>query len=188
MEMMTLAIRTERLFLRKYADGDAEDIVEYSRKADFWLARNLDWEPSEEAVKAYYEARADMDLESSPEWIDLVIELKAENKVVGNVGISVKNREQGQATVGWLLGRRYQGRGIASEAVTALVSFGFGSMGLHRIYARTGNRNVRSWRLMERIGMRREAHFRQSHKVMDEWDDEYVYAVLADEWRQRQQE
>jgi RimJ/RimL family protein N-acetyltransferase len=39
-----------------------------------------------------------------------------------------------------------------------------------------------SWRLMERLGMRREAHFRQSHQVRGEWDDESVYALLAEEW------
>ncbi|MHC4225613.1 MAG: GNAT family N-acetyltransferase, partial [Planctomycetota bacterium] len=72
--------------------------------------------------------------------------------------------------------------GIATEAVTALLQFGFGAMGLHRISARTGLRNERSWRLMERVGMRREAHFRQSHRVSGEWDDEFVYAALACEW------
>jgi ribosomal-protein-alanine N-acetyltransferase len=185
---MTLPIETERLLLRKYEDRDVEDIVGYSMAADFWLARNLDWEPTEEGVKAYYESRGDLYPESYPEWLDLVIELKAEGKVVGNVGIGVANREQGQASVGWLLGRQYRGQGIATEAVKALVTFGFESMGLHRIYARTGSRNIRSWRLMERIGMRREAQLRRSHKVEGEWDDEFIYAVLADEWRQMQQE
>ena len=126
--------------------------------------------------------------ESFPEWLDLVLELKAEGKVVGNVGIGVSNRDQGQASVGWLLGCQYRGQGIATEAVKALVTFGFASMGLHRIYARTGRRNIRSWRLMERIGMRREAHFRDSHLVQGQWDDEFIYAILADEWRQMRQE
>jgi ribosomal-protein-alanine N-acetyltransferase len=181
---MTLPIETERLLLRKYEDGDLADIVEYSRAADFWLARNLDWAPTEEGVRAHFESRRDLYPESYPEWLDLVVELKAESKVVGNVGIGVADREQGQASVGWLLGCKYRGQGIATEAVKALVTFGFESMGLHRIYARTGSRNVRSWRLMERIGMRREAHFRDSHKVEGEWDDEFIYAILADEWRQ----
>jgi RimJ/RimL family protein N-acetyltransferase len=184
---MTLPIETERLLLRKYEDRDLADIVEYSSAADFWLARNLDWEPTEEGVKAYYESRRDLYPESYPEWLDLVIELKAEGKVVGNVGIGVADREQGHASVGWLLGCHYRGQGIATEAVRSLVTFGFESMGLHRIYARTGSRNIRSWRLMERIGMRREAHFRRSHKVEGEWDDEFIYATLADEWRQMQQ-
>jgi len=187
MGTMNLPIETERLYLRKYQDRDVQDIVAYSSEADFWLARNVDWEPTEEGVRAYYEPRRDIYPESYPAWLNLVIELKTESKVIGNVGIGVKNREQGQAEVGWLLGCRYQGRGIATEAVRALVGFGFEAMGLHRTYARTGRLNVRSWRLMERIGMRREAHFRQSHQVEGEWDDEFIYAILADEWRQMQQ-
>jgi ribosomal-protein-alanine N-acetyltransferase len=181
---MDLPIETERLFLRKYKDRDLEDIVAYSRAADFWLARNMDWEPTEEGVKAYFESRRDLEPESYPEWLDLVVELKAGSKAVGNVGIGVADRDQGQASVGWLLGGQYRGQGLATEAVRALVTFGFESMGLHRIYARTGSRNTRSWRLMERIGMRREAQLRQSHKVKGEWDDEFIYAILADEWRE----
>jgi RimJ/RimL family protein N-acetyltransferase len=185
METMTLPIETKRLLLRKYEDGDVEDIVEYSLAADFWLARNLDWEPTEEGVKAYYEPRRDIYPESYPRWLDLVIELKAESKVVGDVGIGITNKEQGQAQIGWLLAGQYQGQGIATEAVKALVTFGFGPMGLHRIYARPGSSNIRSWGLAERIGMRREVHFKQSHKVKGEWDDEFIYAVLADEWMEK---
>ena len=183
MEAMTLPIDTERLLLRKYEDRDVKDIVEYSLGADFWLARNLDWEPTEEGVKGYYERKRDVYPKSYPDWLDLVIELKADNKIIGNVGIGVKNIEQRQAQIGWLLGCRYQGQGMATEAVKALLTFGFGPMRMHRIYARTGSSNVRSWHLMERVGMRREAHFRQSHKVKGEWDDEFIYAVLADEWK-----
>jgi RimJ/RimL family protein N-acetyltransferase len=51
-----LPIETERLRLRKYEAGDAEDIVRDSTEADFWLARNLDWKPTEESVRTYYES------------------------------------------------------------------------------------------------------------------------------------
>jgi RimJ/RimL family protein N-acetyltransferase len=148
----------------------------------------LDWEPTAEGVQAHYERQRDVYPESYPGWLDLVLELKAERKVVGNVGLGVTDKERGQASVGWLLGCEYQGQGLATEAARALVAFGFGPLRLHRIYARTGSLNKRSWLLMERIGMRREAHFRQSHKVKGEWDDEFVYALLADEWRQIQRE
>jgi RimJ/RimL family protein N-acetyltransferase len=178
-----LPIETGRLLLRKYRDQDVHDIVEYSREADFWLARSLDWAPTSAGVRAYFEAQRDLQPESFPEWMNLMINLKSERKVVGCVGIGVTDKEQGQASIGWMLSCRYQGRGLATEAAQALVDFGFRSMGLHRIFARTGRANTRSWRLMERIGMRREAHFRQSHKVRGEWDDEFVYAILAHEWK-----
>jgi len=179
-----LPIETERLILRKFEERDVRDIVEFSREADFWLARSLDWQPTGASARAYFEAQRDLQPQSLPGWMNLLIELEAERTVIGCVGIGVTNKEQGQASIGWLLGCRYQGQGLATEAAQALVDFGFSSMGLHRIVARTGKANTRSWRLMERLGMRREAHFHQSHQVRGEWDDEFVYAILADEWEQ----
>lgn len=179
-----LPIETERLCLRRYEDKDLADILAYSLDADFWLARNLDWPVSEEGVRDYWEAQREVDPGADPEWLSLVVELKAEGRAVGQVGIGVtKTGEHRQGTVGWLLGRAYQGQGLATEAARALITYGFGHLGLHRITARTGRDNRRSWYLMERLGMRREAHFRESHVVSEAWRDEYIYAVLADEWR-----
>ena len=179
----TLQIETERLILRRYEDQDVGDILEYSREADFWLARSLDWTLTSDSVRAYFEAQRDQKPEAFPQWMNLMMELKSEQKIIGCVGIGVTNKEQGQASIGWMLSCSYQGLGLATEAAQALVEFGFGSMGLHRIFARTGKANTRSWLLMERLGMRREAHFRESDRVRDEWGDEFVYAILAHEWR-----
>jgi RimJ/RimL family protein N-acetyltransferase len=163
------------------------DILEFSSDADFWLARNLDWPVSVEGVKEYWEAQRDIDLSTDPEWFSLVVELRAEGKIIGQVGIGViKTGEHRQGTIGWLLGRKYQGQGFATEAAQALLGFGFDQLGLHRISARTGRDNERSWLLMERLGMRREAHFRESHTMNGKWRDEFIYAVLAEEWRAKQ--
>jgi RimJ/RimL family protein N-acetyltransferase len=184
---MNLPVETERLRLRKYEDKDLADILEYSSDADFWLARNLDWSVSEEGVREYWESQRDVDPDTDPKWLDLVVELKAEGRVIGHVGIGViRTGENRQGTIGWLLGRKYQGQGFATEAARALVTIGFDHLGLHRISARTGSDNIRSWHVMERLGMRREAHFRKSHVLNGEWRDEFVYAVLAGEWKARQ--
>ena len=180
---MRLPIETERLCLRRYEDRDLADILAYSADADYWLARNLDWPVTEEGVRAYWEAQRGIDPRTDPEWFSLVVELKAEGKAIGQVGLGVVGTgDQRQGTIGWLLGRSYQGQGLATEAARALMTFGFDGLGLYRITARTGRDNRRSWYLMERLGMRREAHFRQSHCVEGAWRDEYVYAVLAEEW------
>lgn len=135
-------------------------------------------------MKAYWEAQLEVDLNADPAWLSLVVELKAERKAIGQVGLGViRSGEQRQGTIGWLLGRQYQGQGLATEAARALMTYGFDHLGLHRIAARTGSDNERSWRLMERIGMRREAHFRESHVVEGAWRNEFVYAALADEWK-----
>ena len=181
-----LPLETERLLLRRFEDRDTADILAYSQDADFWLARNITWEPSEEGVRAYWARQRDVDPAADPEWLDLVVELKSERRAIGQVGIGVRKSRQG--TIGWLLARRYQGRGLATEAARAVMTFGFARLGLHRIWAHTGKDNVRSWRLMERLGMRREAHFRESHLVDGEWRDEFIYAMLAGAWQAAQRQ
>jgi RimJ/RimL family protein N-acetyltransferase len=117
---------------------------------------------------------------------DLAIELKEESRVIGLV--SAVRTEHEQMEIGYALAVEYRGQGLATEAAEALVSYGFDTLELHRISARTGRHNTRSWRLMERLGMRREAHLRESHQVNGEWDDEFIYAILANEGKQSKAE
>jgi len=184
---MFLPIETRRLLIRLYEDKDLEDIFDYSNTADFWLMRTLNWQPTREGIKKFWEQKRYLDQSVNIEKLDLVIEWKEKNKVVGNIGIEVSRVEENkQGRIGWLLGSMFQGQGLASEAARSLLTFGFEKLDLHRISARTSRDNIRSWLLMERIGMRREAHFKQSEFVNSEWQDEFIYAVLAEEWHSKQ--
>jgi RimJ/RimL family protein N-acetyltransferase len=90
----------------------------------------------------------------------------------------------GRATheIGWAISSSHQGRGYATEAAGALLDFAFSTLGCHRLVATCQPENVASWRVMEKLGMRREAHFRQGlYQKSGEWWDEYFYALLADE-------
>jgi RimJ/RimL family protein N-acetyltransferase len=184
---MLLPIETRRLLIRLYEDRDLDDIADYSSTSDFWLMRTLTWQASREGVKKFWESRRYLDPSNTLDFLDVVIELKENNKVIGNIGVGLTNaNENKQGTIGWMLGSKFQGQGYASEAARALLTFGFDKLGLHRISARTSRDNIRSWLLMERIGMRREAHFKQSEFVNNEWQDEFIYAVLAEEWHSKQ--
>ena len=184
---MLFPIETRRLLIRLYEDKDLEDIFDYSGTSDFWLMRTLTWQPTREGVKKFWESRRYMDTTKDLDQLDLVVEWKEKSKVIGNIGILITQmNENKQGTIGWLLGNKFQGQGFASEAARALLTFGFDKMGLHRISASTSRDNIRSWLLMERIGMRREAHFKQSEFVNGEWQDEFIYAILAEEWHSKQ--
>ena len=87
-----------------------------------------------------------------------------------------------QAELGYLFHPDWQGQGLATEAARALVDLAFASLGVHRVFAHLDARNTRSARLLERLGMRREAHLVQNEWVKGEWTDDVVYAVLTDEW------
>ena len=71
----------------------------------------------------------------------------------------------------------------AQEDARALIGVGFCELGLHRIYAKTSNVNPASWRVMERLGMRREARLREAEFRDGAWIDGLIYAILADEWQ-----
>jgi RimJ/RimL family protein N-acetyltransferase len=85
--------------------------------------------------------------------------------------------------IGWAFGQAHQGKGYATEAGRALVAHAFGSLGAHRVIATCQPENTASWRVAEKLGLRREGHFRAClYRAPGIWWDEYFYALLADEY------
>jgi RimJ/RimL family protein N-acetyltransferase len=122
----------------------------------------------------------------------LLVELQG--RVIGDLMLSigdawgqteVQERVIGvQAEVGWSFDPRYGGCGYATESVAELLRLCFEELGLRRVTGSCFADNVASWRLMERLGMRRETHaVKESLHRSGEWMDAYDYAMLADEWR-----
>ena len=90
-----------------------------------------------------------------------------------------------QAELGWVLDPAHHGRGYATEAVRELLRFAFEDLGVRRVVANSFLANTASWRLMERVGMRRETHaVRESLHRSGTWEDAVAYALLHDEWRE----
>jgi RimJ/RimL family protein N-acetyltransferase len=88
-----------------------------------------------------------------------------------------------QAELGWVLDPAFTGRGLATEAVDALLRVCFEEFGVRRVVANCFLGNVSSWRLMERVGMRRETHaVADSLHRTGQWLDTVSYALLKDEW------
>ncbi len=184
----SIRLETERLVVRRFEEGDVPDILDYSmhEESDEHRRRNVDWEPTEESVRQWWAPMATMKPEEAIHWLSLVIELKAQRRVIGNVGFNAKRIGDGfQGQIGWILGKTYEGNGYVTEAATALLDYLFRTVGFHRVYSMTSPDNRKSWRLMERLGMRREAHFVKNCHHDSGWTDEYVYAVLEEEWAER---
>ena len=177
-------IRTERLLLRPYRPDDTDAVYAYHRLPE--TARYLENEPMSLAqARALVTRRIGAStLAGVGEVLNLVVELAQTRAVVGDCVLFW--RGEGQAEVGYVLHPAHYGHGYATEAVDALLRLGFGDLGLHRIAARCDARNTASARVMERVGMRREAHLVQSEFVKGEWTDELIYAILRSEWAARQ--
>lgn len=169
-------IETTRLILRNFKDEDYDDLYEFlsQRKDDIYEAYpGITYENGKEHLKY----RIDND-----EFIALV--LKEKQKVIGNIYMG--NRDFEAKETGYIINKKYQRMGYASEALNVIIQKAF-KKNIHRIYAECAPQNTCSWKLLEHLGFTREACFRQNvyfHK--DEkgnpiWQDTYVYCLLQND-------
>lgn len=114
---------------------------------------------------------------------NLAVILKAEKRLIGSIRIGVLSEENREADLGYGIDPAYWGRGYATEAVGALIDFGFLDLKLHRIVARCDQDNVASRRVMERLGMTREGLLRESRYLGGAWSSDYLYSILEQERR-----
>lgn len=179
-------IATRRLVLRPATPGDADATWEYRRlpsvgewitaiPSDLESYRLMFTEPKRlaDAVIVEHGGRiiGDLMLRIEDSWAQAEAPQKARRK---------------QAELGWVLDPAHTGRGFATEAVEALIEECFTNLGVRRVTAVCFLANTASWRLMERLGMRREQHaVRDSLHRSGQWLDSLTYAILTEEWHHR---
>jgi RimJ/RimL family protein N-acetyltransferase len=181
---VTWPVSTARLTLRRATVDDADAVLSYrsSPMATEWLGP-----PPEDFHERF----------AAPERLDVLLVVEREGVVIGDVMVKIGDawappqlaaRAKGiQAELGWALRPEETGKGLATEAVEAVLRICFEDLELHRVTADCFVGNVPSYRLMERVGMRREQHaVKDALHPSGEWTDGYLYALLADEWRARQ--
>jgi RimJ/RimL family protein N-acetyltransferase len=177
-----IPIRTDRLVLRDFRPADFDDVHAYG--GDPEVTRYTPWGPNTPDETREFLDRAIREQTTQPR-VDfgLAIEWALTGRVIGSVGLHLRDGANRTAEVGWQLHRKFWGQGLASEAACALVDAAFGRLGLHRVFATCDVRNAGSFALMEKLGMRREACFRKDRQIKGDWRDTYLYAVLAEDWR-----
>jgi RimJ/RimL family protein N-acetyltransferase len=174
-------ITTERLVLRRYRDDDFEGL--FAIESDAGVARWLYNEPRDEVeTRARLVQRIDGVLRKEDDWVSSAVTLH-DGTFVGDVAINWRSVEHRCAEIGFTFVPAHHGRGYATEAARALLPFVFETMGCHRLVGRTEARNTASARVLEKLGMRREAHLVENEWVKGEWQSELVYAILRREWR-----
>jgi [ribosomal protein S5]-alanine N-acetyltransferase len=175
-------LETERLLLREFRPDDEADMHAYACDPD--VVRLMIWGPNTPEMTRIY---LDSVLLAQQRWprpdITLAIELTAERRLIGSIALRIKDERNSTADIGYVLNRAYWGRGYMVEAARAVLKAAFRELGLHRVWATCDPRNRASYRVMEKLGMRREAHFRKDVMEKGEWRDSYLYAILREEWR-----
>jgi RimJ/RimL family protein N-acetyltransferase len=179
----SLPLRTDRLLLRPFADSDFDAMLAIHSRAD--VVRWLYWEPrTEDEVRETLERKMRKNAIAAPgDGLGLAVILQTSGELVGDLSLNWNDDEHRQGEIGFIFHPDHHGRGYATEAGRALLRIAFEDVGLHRVIGRTEARNTASARVLERLGMRREAHLIENEYVKGEWQSELVYALLDREWR-----
>ncbi|MBU3195201.1 GNAT family N-acetyltransferase [Clostridium algidicarnis] len=175
-------IETDRLIVRNFKPEDWKDLQEYVSYEEV-IKYEEDWDTSDEGCKSYTKFFSKGDTF----W---AVELKDSKKVIGHVYF---NRAKPERFLTWDLGYIFNplfyGKGYATEGCNAILQYGFEKLGMHRAVAKCNPDNITSWRLLERISMRKEGLCKKAVTIKTTetgqpiWWDEYIYSILSEEWK-----
>jgi RimJ/RimL family protein N-acetyltransferase len=177
-----MLILTERLLLREFELSDVAVLHRYQLHPHF--RRFEESRPLTEYQ--FYRIVQDIIAEQASDPRQsyyFAIEQRQDGQVAGSVYIAVRQPEARQAEIGYMLGVDFWGQGYATEAARAVLGFGFETLAMHRIYAEALRDNQASIRVLEKLGMRREALLHENQWFQGRWWDTCIYALLEQEWR-----
>ncbi len=182
---VTGPIRTARLVLRPFRREDLADL--FAIESDPDVARYLYRDVRDEAqvVRSLEAKMRATQIRPGGGGLSLAATLGDGGPVVGDLTLTYQSPVHRQAEIGYVLHPAHHGRGLAAEAAAVLVDLAFEQLKVHRVYGRIDARNRASARVLEKLGMRREAHLVENEWVKGEWTDEMVYALLHRDWAAR---
>jgi RimJ/RimL family protein N-acetyltransferase len=176
-----MLLETPRLILRELEEADAPAAHIWESDPEVVRYQSTDSSSLDETVEYLRRVRR-RGAEEPRRFYELGAERREDRLLIGRVGLRVARPEHREAEIWFAFRRDVWGLGHGTEAVRALIDFGFSRVGLHRIYGDCDPRNARSARLMERLGMRRDGHLRENWWLKGEWCDSWIYSILDREW------
>jgi RimJ/RimL family protein N-acetyltransferase len=176
-------IETSRLRLRPFVTGDFDALYSYQSRDDvtrylLWGSRNRD-----EVRKALELKVAATAIRAEGDFLAVAAESAETGEIVGDAVLGLVSAENLHGEIGYIVHPDHHGQGYATEMARPLLRIAFDDLGLHRVTGSLDARNGASARVLEKLGMRREAHLVENDFVKDEWQSELIYAILDREWR-----
>ncbi|HET6724422.1 MAG TPA: GNAT family protein [Gammaproteobacteria bacterium] len=177
-------MQSPRLVLRRLRRSDAEGLCAYRSLPE--VARFQSWESfgPEDAARLFDEQEA-VEPDTPGTWLQLALVEIESGALIGDCGLHFCGDDQRQAELGITLDPRYQGRGLAAEALNCVLGYLFDTLGKHRVFAITDAENQAAAKLFRRLGFRQEAHFIEHVWFKGAYDSEFLFALLCREWRER---
>lgn len=179
-------IETERLRLRPFRTADLPAMLVLYRLPEVLRYLYVGERSVDEIATALHERKSKTALKAEGDKLVLAVELKESGRCIGEVVLIWLSATHKSAEIGFIIHPDFHGAGYAAEAIRPLIDFAFARMDIHRVIGRCDGRNTASARLMEKLGLRREAHLIENEFVKGEWTDELIFAVLHREWRAKE--
>jgi [ribosomal protein S5]-alanine N-acetyltransferase len=177
-------IESSRLLIRPFKDQDFESLFEYLSNPAIYR-----FEPGEPIT---LEKAGELARERSQDNVFWAVILRSVNKLIGQLYfVQVDPREFMTWELGYIINPAFHNQGYASEASEALVRYGFEHFGIHRVMAHCNPENVASWKVLEKIGMKKEGFFRKNIFFRSDpdgfplWTDTFEYALLKEDLGKR---
>ncbi|MBQ4091223.1 MAG: GNAT family N-acetyltransferase [Clostridia bacterium] len=174
-------ISTERLILRKISLDDIDDMYEYAKNSK--LTEYLTWSPHPSKAYTFEYVSYLQTRYRSGEFFDWAVVVKDSGRMIGTCGFTRFDFQHNFGEIGYVINPEYHGCGIATEAVRAVMSFGFENLALNRIECRFMMGNDASRRVMEKIGMSFEGTIRQGMLVKGVYRDIGICSILQSEYK-----
>ena len=163
--------------MRPFEEKDADDVLTYASDEEWsWFLPHIPLPYTRKDADEFVTRAMTRDWEKEA---SLAIEL--DGRVVGNVGMTV-NRANSLGALGYSLARDCWGSGLAVEAAREFVDWAFLAYHLAKVYVEIDERNDRSLRVAEKLGMKREALLRSHYAARDGRSNDLVYGILRPEW------
>ena len=170
-------LKTKRLIIRNFKKEDYRDLFEYLADPITYIH-----EPGDPIT---LKRSRELCAARSKNNIFIAVELKKEKKLIGHIYFNrTEPREYNIYEMGYIFNQEYQGHGYATESAKKILEYGFGKLKIHKVIAFCNPKNRKSWKLLERLGMKREgtfrqsAYFRKNEKGEPLWHDAYAYGIL----------
>ena len=177
---------TERLVIRRFSTADAEAFARYRSIPE--VARYQSWEApySLDRARSFVGWMESHYPDERGEWYQLAIATRDDpGTLIGDCAFQARAAEPLIADIGYSLDPAVQGNGYGTEAITELVRYLFEDRTKHKVCADCDIRNEPSWKLLERVGFRREGEMHEAFWDGDGWASEYLYGMLASDWHAR---
>lgn len=172
-------LETHSIKIRRILPSDNEEVFSY--RFDSETNKYQGWVPKTLNEVDEFIAKNPKEFNTPDSWFQLVIIDKESDKIIGDIGVHFIDKLQ--CELGCTLDKNFHGKGFATEALKVVIDHLFLKLNKHRITTSIDPENIASIKLVERLGFKKEAHFRESLLVNGVWVDDIIYALLNSEWK-----